>query len=679
MTAGRLARFLRPRSIAVVGGGAWGRAVVVQCRRMGYDGAIYAVHPRQADLGGVACVPDLDALPQVPDAAFLAVNRTATIEAVARLSSLGAGGAVAFASGFAEAAAEDPEAPNLQENLREAAGRMPLLGPNCYGFINALDGALLWPDQHGLRRVDRGAAILTQSSNIAINLTMQNRGLPISYMLTCGNQAVTHQAEAAEALLEDERVTALGLHVEGFGSLAPWERLAQAARRRNVPVCVLKTGRSDAARQAALSHSASLAGADAGAQAFLERLGLIRAESLSSMLELLKLWHVVGPFAGRRIASVSCSGGEAALVADAGRRAGLCFPPLGSERQAQLRAVLGPRVALSNPLDYHTYIWRDVAAMRRAWAAMTGPDIDMTLFVVDYPRADRCDTADWTCATRAALEVRRTTGAPVAVVSTLSELMPEDRAAELMQGGVVPFCGLEDAMTALSQSAMPPPQADPPPLPPAPGAGGAPVLVAKYAAKAQLAAAGLQVPEGREARSVEEVELAARDLGFPLVLKRAEAAHKSDGGGVVLGIGTVAEAAAAARRMGSRRFLLERMIAGPGVELLLGVVRDPAHGFLLTLGPGGVMAELMSGRAGLLVPASRVDVDRALRAIPVDRLLRGYRGMPPMDREAVLDAVMAMQGYVLARREKLHEIEINPLFVTPRGAVALDALLREET
>ena len=142
---------------------------------------------------------------------------------------MGAGGAVCFAAGFAETAAEDAEGAELQASLVAAAGGMPILGPNCYGFVNALDGALLWPDQHGCIRVDRGVAIVTQSSNIAINLTMQRRALPLAYVVTCGNQAQTGMADIAAALLEDRRVTAIGLHVEGFADLPAWEALARAA------------------------------------------------------------------------------------------------------------------------------------------------------------------------------------------------------------------------------------------------------------------------------------------------------------------------------------------------------------------------------------------------------------------------------------------------------------------
>ncbi len=165
-----------------------------------------------------------------PDASFIGVNRELTIDIVRQLRDRGAGGAVCFASGFSESEAEAEGGTQLQARLIEAAGEMPVLGPNCYGFINYLDGALLWPDQHGGARVERGVAILTQSSNIAINMTMQRRGLPLAFVITAGNQAQTSQAAMAMAMVADPRITAIGLHIEGVGSVRELEALADAAR-----------------------------------------------------------------------------------------------------------------------------------------------------------------------------------------------------------------------------------------------------------------------------------------------------------------------------------------------------------------------------------------------------------------------------------------------------------------
>ena len=416
----------------------WVIQVIKQSTGMGFAGDIWPVHPKAFEIGGHPVYQSLAALPAAPDAVFIGINRHATIDLVAELAVMGAGGAVCFASGFSEAAAEDETGNELQAQLVAAAGEMPILGPNCYGFINALDGALLWPDQHGCQRVERGVAILTQSSNIAINLTMQQRGLPIAYVVTCGNMAQCTQAQIASALIDDPRVTAVGLHIEGFSNLRDWEALAAKAHKKGVPLVALKVGVSEQAQQATISHTASLAGSDAGAQAFLDRLGIPRLSALPDLLETLKLLHCYGPLPSGNIASISCSGGEASLIADMAVETTLRFPPLTDRQEMQLREPLGPMVALNNPLDYHTYVWRDQDAMARAWSGMTGDGIAMTFSIVDYPTTD---AADWICATGAALKVRADTGARFGVVSTLPELLSQDVAAELMAGGVVPFLG----------------------------------------------------------------------------------------------------------------------------------------------------------------------------------------------------------------------------------------------
>lgn len=672
-----LTRLLNPRSIAVVGGGAWCRQVIAQCQRAGFPGRLMVVHPDADSVGGVAAVREVAQLPCAPDAAFVGVNRNATLDVVAALSNAGAGGAVCFASGFSEAVAEDTCAGDLQRHLLDAAGRMPILGPNCYGFLNAFDGAMVWPDQHGLARVDRGVAILTQSSNVALNLTMQRRALPVGYMITCGNQAQLSQALIARKLLDDDRVTAIGLHVEGFGDLREWEALARAARARGVAIVVLKVGRSTQAQQATQSHTASIAGGRAGADAFLARLGIAQVGSLTVFLETLKVLHMRGPLAGGRLASVSCSGGEAALIADAATRLpDLSFPQLTGEQGRALRQVLGPMVALANPLDYNTFIWRDTAAMARAWAAMGAPGLDMVLLIVDFPRADRCDAADWECAIEAALQAARSCPTPMAMVATLPELLPEDVAQRLMAGGVVPLCGLDDALAALDAARARAGVADdclPVLLPGPPREAG---LMAEAEAKRLLAGYGLDRPAGFRATSPADAARITARLRAPFVLKAEGHAHKTEAGAVRLNLQDADAVDAAARAMAAAAFLVEEMVHPIRLELLVGIHRDPAHGFVLTLAAGGILAELFDERAHLLLPVRAQDIDAALAGLRLDRIVRGYRGAAPLPRARILEAALALQDFAIAHADRLEEVEINPLLITDGRAIAADALIR---
>lgn len=671
-----LNRLLRPKSIAVIGGGAWCRLVIEQCRKMGFEGTIWPVHPKAGEVAGLQAYARLEDLPAPPDASFIGINRFATVEAVRVLSEMRAGGAVCFASGFLEAQAEDAEGADLQAQLLEAAGNMPILGPNCYGFINYLDGALLWPDQHGGQRVDKGVAIVTQSSNIAINLTMQMRGLPIAYAVTAGNQAQSGIAEIGEALLDDDRVTALGLHIEGFGDLRAFEALAARARSLGKPIVALKVGRSAEAQAATISHTASLAGGDAGAGALLSRLGIPRLDDLTTFVETLKLLHVTGRLESNAIATISCSGGEASLAADLGHMRDVVFPPLNDRQKTDLREALGPMVALANPLDYHTYIWRDTAAMTRAFAAMSDPALAMTMLIADFPRADRCDPSDWDCVIDSITAAKAQTGANMGLIATLPELMPEHVAERLMAAGVVPFAGLGEAIAACEAASRPVPYDVPPLLHPTPEV--EPGLVPEAEAKRRLARYGLRVPKSGRAKSAGEARAVAADMGFPVVLKGEGVAHKTEAGAVVLNLMSGAAVSNAAAAMPADRFLVEEMVSGAVAELLVGVVKDPAHGFVLTLAAGGTLTEVMEDSASVLLPATDAMLEDALNNLRVVKLLDGFRGAPAADRGAILRAVNAVQDYVLAKAEGLEEIEINPLLCTPTDAIAADALMRRK-
>ena len=344
-----LDRLLRPRSLAVLGGD-WADAVVRKAVAAG-GVTVWPVHPRRATMGGVACVPSLADLPAPPDAVFLGVNREATIPLVAEAAAMGAGGAVLFASGWAEAGEIA-----RQDALVKAAGAMPVLGPNCYGLLNYLDGVAIWPDEHGGRPVDRGVGIVAQSSNLAINLTMQARGLPIGMLACLGNAAQLGLARLGAAMLDDPRITALGIHAEGIGDAAALAALVEDAHRSGRGVVVLKGGRSEKGAAAAASHTASLAGADVVSEAFLARIGAVQVRSPAELIEALKFAHIHGPLRPKRIASMSCSGGEAGLVADLAADLDIDLPQPSPNTTTRLTDLLGPLVKVANPLDYHTFI-----------------------------------------------------------------------------------------------------------------------------------------------------------------------------------------------------------------------------------------------------------------------------------------------------------------------------------
>ena len=687
--ADRLTRLLRPRSLAIVGGKAAEEAVR-QCRALGYAGAIWPVNPKRAEMGGLPCFADMASLPDAPDAVFMAAPAPATIALAGELS--GVGGAICYAAGFAESGDEGRE---RQEALLAAAGGVPLIGPNCYGMLNLFDRVALWPDQHGCLPIDagRGVAIISQSGNLALNFTMQTRGLPIGYVISVGNCAGVTPADLIEALIADERVSVIGLHLEGLGAVARFSEACLAARAAGVPLVALKTGASAKGAALTLSHTSSLAGADALCDALFTRYGVARAHDPASFLETLKLLHVAGPLRGRRITSASCSGGEASLSADLAERAGLETPDFPAGVQAELEAVLGSRVNVANPLDYHTYIWGDEAAQTACFAGMLGADFEASMLILDFPRADRCTGADWDVTIAAFLGAVRAIpaaeGTVRIVASSLGENLPEAAAAALIAAGVLPANGLDKALLAVAAAAQigeawarPAPAALPEALPLEVGET---VTWDEVRSKAALAAIGVPVPRGR-LLSLTELETLCGDetallpAPFPLVLKAAGAdlAHKTELGGVVLGLSSRAALLAAAHRMAGLggTFLIEEMVGGTVAELIVGIGRDPQFGLFMTLGAGGIFVELLRQVEQVLLPASRTEIEAALARLPLYGVLAGYRGRAGCDMPALVDAIGAVAAFAITHGDRLEELDVNPLLALPGGAVAVDALIR---
>jgi acetyl-CoA synthetase len=679
-----LRRLLKPRHIAVAGG-RLAAVIIRESERIGYRGPIWPIHPDKAEIAGHKAYRSVEDLPEAPDAAFVATPALPTVEVVEALARRGAGAAVCYAAGFAEVGGEGIA---LQKRLVAAAGAMPVVGPNCYGVLNLLDGCVLWPDTHGAARVERGVAIITQSGNIALNVTMQRRGLPIAYVIAVGNKAIGDHGHYIEALLSDERVSAIGLHIEGIEDAALFSRAAILALEKGVPLVVLKTGRSRLGAAMAMSHTSSLAGPDGLYDALFARYGVARVADVPSFVETLKLMHVFGGLPGRRISSMSCSGGEAALIADLAEDRRLDFAPIPAAGRERLEALLGERVHVANPLDYHTYIWGDAEANEAVFSAMLSAGFDLNLLVLDQPRTDRGLVPDggFDAARAAIVKAAASTGARSAVVASLPENMPEDDAKALMAAGVAPLQGIGDALTAIGHAAdfgaarlrrdrlVP--------LKPARSLDVSRArLLPEYESKRLLARHGLEVPPSRLASLVEAPSTAAA-LGFPVAVKiHSDAiAHKSDVGGVRLGLRSRADVndAVDAMRHLSDRFLIERMVEGAVAELIVGVVRDPQFGPTLTIGAGGVLVELLQDAATMLLPASPEEVRDTLLSLRMARLLDGFRGKPRGDITAAVRAIMAVAAFAESHADRLVELDINPLFVLPegRGAVAADALVR---
>ena len=674
-----LRRLFAPKAIAVVGSARECGRVVAQNRALGYAGALWPVHPTRSTVAGEQAYPRVADLPGVPDAAFVAVPAPACAAVVAELAAHGCGGAVVYSSGFAETG---PAGAERQQALLAAAGAMPVLGPNCYGLVNYAERALVWPDQHGgVARAEgeRGVAVVSQASSIAISVTMVDTGLPLACVVTVGNAARLGVAAAAAALLDSERVSAVGMIVESLADLRDWERLAAYARARRIGLVALVLGRSPQARAAVLTHTASLAGDAAAAAEFLRRNGIGQVDSVDELLGALSLLHCGGPLADTRLTSLSSSGGEAALVADAAVGAAVRFAELTPVQRSELRAVLGERVALANPLDYHTYVWGDPDAMAMAFTAMVRGPADLHLLFADLPRADRCADDDWVLAVDAFARACATAGARGALVAAMAGNLTGDRAATWVRRGLavlappaVAVAAVEAAATIGRAWAVP----APPPVAGPEGRVRGTTVLNEATSKRLLRVHGVPVPPGAVCASAGAAVIAAADVRGPVAVKGLGIAHKTEHNAVRLGLVEPADVRAAAAVLLARypAVLVERVVPGGLVELLVGVESDPVFGPVLTLGVGGVLTELVRDVAHLLLPSDGTEIRRALLGLRCAPLLTGYRGARPAHLDRVVDVVGRAAELVLGRPEVV-SLEINPLIVTADGAWACDALV----
>jgi acyl-CoA synthetase (NDP forming) len=673
-------RLLKPRSVAVFGGEA-AAELIRQCDRMGYDGDIWPVHPVKTNIQRRPAFKSTHELPAPPDAAYIAVNRHVTIDIVRELAAMGAGGAVAYATGFTEAGVEGA---SLQAALLEASAGMPLIGPNCYGLLNYVDGAMLWPDQQGGRRVENGVAIITMSSNVGFNLTMQRRGLKVAYMVSLGNRLKFDLHDAIKTFAHESRVSAIGLYLEAIDHPALFEEAVLDARALGKPVVAIKTGRSDISKNMVISHTSSLAGSDELVDALFERTGVARVDSLEALVEALKVLHVCGPLKGGRLGVMSTSGGDLSLISDAMMGSRLSLPPLTAEVVERIRPTVHERIVVANPLDYQMFDWNNEERLTPAFSAFLSQGFDLSLSLLDYPRSDKCDPSHWGGAERAFIRAARETGAAAAILATFTDTLPEPLAEQLLDDGIVPLAGIQAGLAGIQAAVdvgRPMRKSDCRPLLPVsePATDSSIVIKNEADSKRMLAAYGIPVPESKAVTSAEGAVRAAQSLGYPVVVKALGVAHKTELGGVVLNLVSAEEVVMAVNSMNhlTQDFLVEKMVNGAVAELIVGVARDEQFGPHLVVGSGGIFVELLKDSRSLLLPVTREQVFDALESLKCAALFHGFRGQPECDLEAAVDVVVAVGAFVEDHLSTVAEVDINPLLIMAKGqgVVAADALI----
>ena len=676
-------RLIAPRSIVLIGAGAWTDAVAAGNAAIGYSGRLWRVHPSRASTAATTYYRSIADLPGVPDAAFVAVPSHDAPSVAAALAACGAGGFVCFSAGFSETGT--PSGIALTNDLAGNAGPLPFFGPNCYGFVNFFDRVAMMPDQIVGPPVERGVALICQSGTIALTLMFNHRSVPIGCLFTVGNQTRLAVEDLIEVLCDDARVTAFGLYLEGIKDPERFARAAERARAAGKPIAVIKSGRTDAAARTAHSHTGALAGADEIFEAFCRQAGIARCDTLATLCETLKLLHSGGPLAGRKVLVMGASGGDMAMTADVSRDMNLDFAPLPAARAASLREVLTDRVTIANPFDIHTYLWFDPPALKRVFSEVLHSGYDAAGFMLDSPPQGKADSAAYDAVIDVFIEAAHGAPTRAALIASLPETISPQVRQRCLDGGVIPLQGQREALEAISLAGgvglawhdSPRVQLQRPAQQAAPDIH----ALSEHEGKAALAAFGVRTPRGKLVSATAAAE-AARALGFPIVIKASGAhlAHKTEVGGVVLNIRSETEARSAAERLGklSDTLLVEEMFTDGVAEILIGVIVDPQFGQVLVLGAGGILTEILSDSVSLLPPWTHASIESALQRLSVRELLNGYRGKPAADIAALIGAILGVAQYASAHLATLVEIDVNPVIVRPagQGAVAVDTMIR---
>jgi acyl-CoA synthetase (NDP forming) len=636
-------------------------------QRHGFGGAIWPVNPRAAEIGGLPCYPDVASLPGAPDVGIVLLGPERAEAAVRDLAARGAAAAIVLAGGYAEGGGDGAA---RQAALRAAAGSMRLLGPNTIGLVNLADRIVL--SASGALEVGElppgRVSLVSQSGGIlgAVLSRGAAQGIGFARLVSTGNEADLEVADFLDLLVDDPETAVIALYVEGLRRPDAFRAAARRAAEAGKPVVAYKVGRSEAGAQAAISHTGALSGADRMYSALFRSLGVIRAERFSDLLDIPAALAAGRRARGRRVAVLTSTGGAGALLADSFGLAGFELPAPDADTGARLAALTGE--APANPLDL-TLAGLKPEVMRGAISALLeSPSYDALAVVVGssalaQPRLAADAIRD--CAA----------GSAKPVLAYLSPHAPAIGAA-LNAGGIPALAAPEAVAAVLSALALPSPRivaaAPAAPMPELPSG-----QLDEAESKALFARFGIAPVREEACATPEEAKAAAGRIGGRVVVKALSRhlAHKSDVGGVRLGLAAEEVAAAgaeiitrvaAATGRAPEGLLVQEQVAG-GVEVILGLTRDPHLGTAVLLGMGGVAAELFGDTALRMLPVDRGEVQAMIDGLRGAKLLRGYRGRPAADMAALVEAVLALAAMGEALGDRLVTAEINPLFVLPAG------------
>jgi acetyltransferase len=707
---------LHPRRIALIGASprlGFANSIQIMLEGGGYDGELLPVNPRYEEIRGRRCYPSLDAIPGHVDLAIVVVPAAATMDVLEQCAAKGVGAISMIASGFGEKA-DDPESVGRQHAIRDFARRsgIRVAGPNCLGNISVPNKmtAFSGPFDKPLPRGPLGVVFQSGLLSYSVVGPLIDRQIGFTYVITSGNEADLDATDYMRYFIEDDETRVIGAFIEQFRDPAKLLEVAELAAERKKPIVVLKIGRSEGGRRAALAHTGSLVGADEAADAVMRQHGIIRVDSIDELNETLAIFHTDRLPKGDGLATVFMSGGAAGLVSDLSQGLGLRHPELAPETTAKLAEVIPAYGTVGNPLDMTGQIWAMPGGMEKVFRTLAeDPNLDIIVYGRAYPaQLDiHPDSAEFPANLPDEFPDKTFLIMGLASGRLREQEFEEQRIGQPVSAiGGIPFLqGAENSLRAirslLRYAAFQRQRASVGPIQRGPGplaerarellraAGGRPLL--EREAKALLALYDIPVTREFLTGSADAAVEAARAIGYPVALKiiSPDLPHKTEAGGVLLGVDSDQSVLAGFSQIkaNARRFkpdaridgVLVQQMAPAGRELILGMTRDPDFGPAIAVGLGGVFVETLRDVALGVPPLTQHDARAMLTRLRAYRVLEGSgaRGAAPADLGALVSIITRFSQLCLDLRDEVAEIDINPLLVFDegQGALVVDALV----
>jgi acetate---CoA ligase (ADP-forming) len=702
ISAEQLHRFFRPRSIALVGAtdnSRWSIYTFENLKNFGFPGPIYLINPNREIVHGERAFKSFQDLPEPVDLAFIMVSTPRVLSTVKEAAELGTSHFVVLTSGFSEMGEEGARLESALLTFARERG-LTLLGPNGNGFINVTDRITPYglPIAPPLRAGPVGVVLQSGALASAVLAFAQAHAIGLSLLVAMGNESMISVTDAVDYLLEDESTRSIALFLESIRHPDELRRVAEKARAYRKAIVALKIGRSEAGSRAALVHTGALVGNDMANEAAFRQLGIIRVSSLEDLLTTAGLAGYTEPLPGRRMGVVTPSGGACDIISDLAEEVGVALPEFAPETVERLQAVLPPFSTSHNPLDVTGYVVVDSTLQQRALEVVVNdPHIDFVSYLATI-ESGREPTPEVLATTLAGYDnlarIIHSTSRPVVLTSNTCVDLSRTAHMVVDRTGLHFSAGIEHGMSALGrflwwseqlnasfqetrEDSLPSIESD--------------FLCAESWSEARartlLQKAGIPVVPGQLVTGADEAAQAARELGLPVVLKIQSPAlpHKSDVGGVALNLRTGeavrAEFTAMLERVQAREpgaeieGILVSPMRSPGTELLVGIVRDPVWGLVLTLGLGGIWTEIFNDTSVRVLPVQRDEIETMLGELRGSALLRGARGHKGVDLQALSDIIYRVSRLALALGPRLSALEINPLLVDAAHIEALDVLV----